>query len=199
MDTREHIIKTAFLLFLQKSYRDVTMNEIVKKTGLSKGAVYHYFKGKEELFGESVEKYFVQSFILEFEKLSYNSLKEFLRDYRKLASHFFEKFNLEVADINSNGNNFYMLMFEALGHLPDFRKRIIELNTIEKESWLKIIRIARKKKEIKSVLSDDQLASVFIFIGDGIGMRGILEGSVEDIYEKVYSFWDSLYKELKTT
>jgi len=43
-DTREHILKVAFNLFLLKSYKEVTMAELVEKTGMSKGAFYHYFK-----------------------------------------------------------------------------------------------------------------------------------------------------------
>jgi AcrR family transcriptional regulator len=196
-NTKQYIIKTAFSLFIQKSYRDVTMNEIVKKTGLSKGAVYHYFKSKEELFRESVEKFFLENFLLEFKKLSHNSLREFLEGYRAMAMRFLETMNTEITDMSLNGINFYMLMFEAVGHLPGFRKRVIELNNFEKNRWIEIIKIARKKKEIKSVLNDEQLASVFIFIGDGIGMRAVLEGKINGMYKKIYEYWDTLYEELK--
>ena len=51
-DTKEHILMIAGQLFLQKSFKEVTMQEIVKETGLSKGAFYHYFTGKDELFLE---------------------------------------------------------------------------------------------------------------------------------------------------
>ncbi|OIP04989.1 MAG: hypothetical protein AUJ97_01965 [Bacteroidetes bacterium CG2_30_32_10] len=57
-DAREHILKTSLLLFLQKSYKDVTMSEIVEKTGFSKGAFYHYFTSKEELFKEIASNFF---------------------------------------------------------------------------------------------------------------------------------------------
>ncbi len=48
--TKEFILKTAFSLFLQKNYKAVTLKEIVDKTGLSKGAFYHYYTSKEKLF-----------------------------------------------------------------------------------------------------------------------------------------------------
>ena len=48
-DTRTNILKTALLLFLEKGYKDVSYQDLVKKTGLSKGAMYHYFASKEEL------------------------------------------------------------------------------------------------------------------------------------------------------
>ena len=48
-DTRTNILRTALQLFLQKGYKNVSYQELVKKTGLSKGAIYHYFASKEEL------------------------------------------------------------------------------------------------------------------------------------------------------
>jgi len=39
----------ALQLFLQKGYKDVSYQDLVKKTGLSKGAIYHYFESKETL------------------------------------------------------------------------------------------------------------------------------------------------------
>jgi len=42
-DTKTHILMVSLKLFLQKNFKEVTMKEIVKETGLSKGAFYHYF------------------------------------------------------------------------------------------------------------------------------------------------------------
>jgi AcrR family transcriptional regulator len=49
LDTRTNILKVALLLFLEKGYKNVSYQELVKKTGMSKGAIYHYFASKEEL------------------------------------------------------------------------------------------------------------------------------------------------------
>ena len=48
--TKDHILQVALNLFLQSSYKEVTMCELVEKSGMSKGAFYYYFKSKEELF-----------------------------------------------------------------------------------------------------------------------------------------------------
>jgi TetR/AcrR family transcriptional repressor of nem operon len=56
-DAKDHIIKVALSLFLKNSYKGLTMKEIVKKSGLSKGAFYHYFKNKEELFRTTLDFY----------------------------------------------------------------------------------------------------------------------------------------------
>jgi AcrR family transcriptional regulator len=60
-NSREHILQTAFKLLLQKSYHEVTMQDIVQVSGMSKGAFYHYFNSKEAVFKEIVQHFFQES------------------------------------------------------------------------------------------------------------------------------------------
>jgi len=39
----------ALQLFLKKGYKDVSYQDLIKKTNLSKGAIYHHFASKDEL------------------------------------------------------------------------------------------------------------------------------------------------------
>ena len=55
--TKEKIIDTALSLFMTHGY-SVGINEIIQKSGTSKGAFYHYFKSKENLLDESMEEFF---------------------------------------------------------------------------------------------------------------------------------------------
>lgn len=48
--TEEKILDTAMCLFLEKGYDNTTIQDIVNELdGLSRGAVYHHFKSKEEI------------------------------------------------------------------------------------------------------------------------------------------------------
>ena len=49
-NTVERIMNAACALFLQRNYADVTMTQIAALSGLSKGAVYHHFSSKEDLY-----------------------------------------------------------------------------------------------------------------------------------------------------
>ena len=52
--TRE-IVTVAEKLFLEKGYAETTVDDILEKTGLSKGGFYHYFNSKEEVLSESIK------------------------------------------------------------------------------------------------------------------------------------------------
>ncbi|HMB66361.1 MAG TPA: TetR/AcrR family transcriptional regulator [Candidatus Bathyarchaeia archaeon] len=49
---RTRILESAHRVFSQKGYREATMDEIAEGLGLSKPALYRYYKSKEELFRE---------------------------------------------------------------------------------------------------------------------------------------------------
>ncbi|WP_088866956.1 TetR/AcrR family transcriptional regulator [Thermococcus radiotolerans] len=48
-ETRRRIVESALELFSEKSYHDVSMEEIAKKAGLSKGGLFHHFPSKYDL------------------------------------------------------------------------------------------------------------------------------------------------------
>ena len=47
--TVEKILDAAAQLFAEKGYQDTTLQDIIDATHLSKGAVYHHFRSKEEI------------------------------------------------------------------------------------------------------------------------------------------------------
>lgn len=46
---REAVLKTAARLFLEKSYRRTTLNDVAERLNITKPALYHYFHNKEEI------------------------------------------------------------------------------------------------------------------------------------------------------
>ena len=50
-NTKGKIITAAWDLFYEQGYDDTTVEEIIDKSGTSKGSFYHYFEGKDALLG----------------------------------------------------------------------------------------------------------------------------------------------------
>ena len=49
LETREVILKTAIRLLSQHGFASVSMNDVVRESGVSKGGVYWHFKNKDDL------------------------------------------------------------------------------------------------------------------------------------------------------
>ncbi len=48
-ETVKKILEVSRQLFLEKGYEKATLADIIRETGLSKGAIYHHFASKEEI------------------------------------------------------------------------------------------------------------------------------------------------------
>lgn len=56
--TVQKILEVSAALFLEKGYQNTSMQDIVTHLQMSKGAIYHHFKSKQELFEKVAEYYF---------------------------------------------------------------------------------------------------------------------------------------------
>ncbi len=50
METKQKILEEALILFSEKGYRDVFVNDIAKAVGIKAPSLYKHFKNKEEIF-----------------------------------------------------------------------------------------------------------------------------------------------------
>jgi AcrR family transcriptional regulator len=195
-NTREHILNVTFKLFLQKSFKEVTLKEIVEETGLSKGAFYHYFTSKEQLFLELVNDVFFSILNVPYERFSKESLYHFYIDY---INYYVE--NLKHQDEGRDGSapsfNYISLVFDAIKLFPDFQERLQESRKVQLNSWKEIIHAARNNGEIESPMSDEQIANMFINSSGGVEIFSIFKGSSEDIGKTLLNLWDGFYEELK--
>ena len=51
-ETRATILKSAMEVFLEAGYQEASMRKIAARAGITAGAIYNHFSGKEEMFNE---------------------------------------------------------------------------------------------------------------------------------------------------
>jgi AcrR family transcriptional regulator len=191
-DTKAFIIETASDLFLQEGFNGVSMSDLVKKSGLTKGAFYHYFESKERLFRAVVENLLTLVPVKQNQDVSTMTLYQF---YHNDVDNFIK--TLPHYDAGDNRRyNFFMLFFDAVKIFPDMRNMISDLLQQQKSRWLTVIKKAKKAGEIKTNMKDENIAELFMTSSDGFGMYYILLHR-DGIKKALLGLWDDLYASLK--
>ncbi len=169
-DNRTHILATAFKLFFQKGYKSVTMSDLVKESGLSKGAFYHYFNSKEELYNHSMDmfmEHYLNNFSLEFN--SDLSLKENLIALYDQFIPITDNMNTSSQEAAEGLSN-YLILLQELMRKPDYRIKMAEYNQNFNAHFSEWIKIAQNRGEILDSLDPDLLARHLTSLMKGIGV-----------------------------
>jgi TetR/AcrR family transcriptional regulator, transcriptional repressor for nem operon len=152
-DTKEYIIDQAYKLFLAKSYEAVSISDISESIGFTKGALYHHFVNKEDLFKAVTDKYMkVIGLINIQENVSFAEFIELeISHLKKIV------FTITV-DESFVPVNYLSFLIDALRHYPGFAEEY-ELFFNEVMGKLKtILNNAIANNEIKDAINVDLVA-----------------------------------------
>ncbi len=192
-DTREYIIDEAYKLFLNHSYEAVSISMISEAIGFTKGALYHHFRNKEELFRDVIDKHFpLQTVTVDMETIS-------LKDYTRVCISHTQKI-LEALFADEKEFipvNYLSLIADCFRHYEGFaeqKNQVIDDFISQAET---IIRNAIKRGEVRDDI-DVQVIALYYF-SFSIGMAGdiIRNNSVESAVNSLTGQLNQLYALLK--
>jgi len=195
-DTKEFILKSAYDLFLHNNYEAVTINKISEATKLTKGAIYHHYANKEDIFKAVVDKYMIENKV----KIPYEhtSLDDFIQhtinDAQKKIS---EELAQNIGFQKVMPLHFISLTIDALQYYPGFAEigqKFYE-NSINK--WKSVLDDAVKNGEIRNDIDTEIISINFMNIGTGIVVNMIMSGSIDYAFEMFKKQMKELYKIIK--
>lgn len=191
MDTEEIILKKTFNLLLIKGFDAVSISDIQKETGLSRGLLYHYFKNKEDLFIQVTEKYFIRIFDYNIRKTETYTVYQFIdftcKRFRKIAK--------SITDIvfetgNNKGIsllNYHFLFYQVMQRDDIFRNKY--RTTVEKEliSWEYAIKNSISNGELKKDTDIKEAANHLFTLTDGIWFQSLFSVDGKSIVRNLES------------
>ena len=190
MQTKENILKTALELFLKKGYEKTSMNEIAGMVGISKPAVYHHFKSKEEL-AINVIDYFEQK-VTAWNREQTRNLQTFPEFLHFFISSIptFRKIEDVILD-KATGNEISMGFNDLILALSKQNETVKnKINTIfhNTQNALKTrIENAQNYNLIRSDLDAETIAVIIHSIIEGMGMISNFEDEEQtEIYQNIY-------------
>jgi AcrR family transcriptional regulator len=197
--TRELILQKAFVLFLQHGYDGMSMLKLQEETGLSRGALYHHFKSKDQLFTEVIETFYITNPTTTNRSIDINSLYGFYHGYFEHTVEVFKVLRERMKEINPDSSiSFFTLGLDAMKKYSGFREKIRNINSEVRKIWIYVVEKARMNGEIQSEMTDKQIADCFIYLSEGIGTRFTLEGRGIEAGGELIQLWDSFYSSIKS-
>lgn len=157
-ELRNEILNKSFYQFLNRGYRACSLKDLEQATGLTKGAFYYYFKSKEEILKEGLERYdTVIGDISEVEFQKIDSLKAYIEkvmaEKERRMAELQKLFNAFIFE------EFYFQLVLEVEHLfPKSRQKIDELFKNRLSRWEYMILKAKQSGEIGERLNTSVLA-----------------------------------------
>lgn len=190
--TKNFILEKSFGLFLQKGYNGVSIRNIQDGTHLSKGAIYHHFQGKEEIFTKAMDLFFfpaLRSFHYS-DTDTGTPLKKALNEAIEHRKGHIDKLR-EMTDFKVDDFYFFKLAFQVEEFYPDFKSKVENTFLEEENEWREVLQMAVQKGEIRRNTDIDLTLSLLMLIPRGLGLSmafssGISTDSLKEIYEKFY-------------
>jgi AcrR family transcriptional regulator len=194
-NTKEFITQEAFKLFLNHSYEAVSINDISKAIGFTKGALYHHFKNKEELFKSVIDRYlFTHEVIADIDSIS-------LSEYIELSMAQAEKIirSLFSCSLVFTPINYMSLFTDAFRHYPGYAEAKEIFITSEIEKTRLVLVNAIKSGEIRDDINPSMIATNFFSINMGLAGNLVRNNSIDDaidlLKEQTYEFYKLLKKQ----
>ena len=90
-ERREQILTAAFSAFVDRGYNNTTVDYIAEKSGLSKGAIYHHYENKKNIFLSLISHWETYSFPDFYDKKSENrTASKILMDFTDVVFDVFK-------------------------------------------------------------------------------------------------------------
>ncbi|MDO5717411.1 MAG: helix-turn-helix domain-containing protein [Tissierellia bacterium] len=183
MSTKDNILKAAENEFIEKGYEDSSLRNIAKMSGVTTGAIYGYFKDKDELYETIARKELNHLLTL------YNNLNDYIGDMKEMikildkfsSDEKVQKFLIEQSLYNYKlmyeNRDLFIFLFLKSGNERN-KKYLDEFIELDYQESLKII-------EIKKGVSADKYTKVVLksFIKHTIGAMLELISHIEDFEE----------------
>lgn len=194
--SKRKILDSAFSLFLTGSYTAVSMKEIQEASGLSRGAIYHHFKSKEEIYEEVITEYLLpvfSSYSTVSDEHKGSLLETIQASVKARQSHV----NLlkEATSFKLVDFYFFKFVFQATEHSESFKENVNLLVEKEFNSWRNVIQAAMRTGEIRSDIDIDSVTQLFIISPMGLGLssaffnyiNSVNTNDLRNVYLRYYS------------
>lgn len=171
MNTKKLILEKTLKLMIEKQNSLLSIREISAATGIATGGIYHYFPNKEEIYNEIIERYYIDYYKFNMDKLKQinGNAKEKIHDvmveiFKKNESGIKIEYIDEEIDYRA-----ILSILTAKGYVYENTVKSVQSFLNELGEFLtKIIEEGQKNRELRQDISTKDIVESLIFMYWGI-------------------------------
>ena len=191
--TRAHILETAFGEIYKNGFQGVSIDKIVEKTNVTKGAFFHHFSTKSEL-GYALVDEFLREMILErwIRPLAAykNPVQGILKQFKKLINDWSEENLMLGCPLNN-------LTQEMSAVDPLFREKLQTVMTLWIDETEKYLKKAQSEGYLKRSVNTRSLAEFIVTTQEGaFGMAKTMQDRrmINSLYNSLKDYLESKFE-----
>ena len=181
MTTKQKILDISLQLFMQLGFENTYMDDIAKKAGVTKPAIYYYFKDKQTLFEATAAQFLdqmAQMMSPEDEEVPplenllgfiFSSLPEWLGRYQRMSG----------IDDRTSMLRIQVFIYDAMTRIPDFRSAFTTLYRNSAQLLQQACEEATRRGEIRPAID---IATVSILINsmiEGLMLMSMVDSQID--------------------
>lgn len=147
---KEHLYRAAFKLFLMKQFDAVSISDIEKESGMTRGAITYYGGDKKGLFYDVVKQFIVDTQNIE-NKMSNTepeSLKDFIDSYVHGCQNTMNRFDHIDKNVQNASSAYMSLILQICRFFPDLHDMYLENRSKEMALWVRVLQRSIESHEI---------------------------------------------------
>ena len=166
---QDRLFNAAFKLFLLHQYKGVTLTDIEKETGMTRGAIFYHAKNKEDLYRKVVKRYWIDRQNLKKKmdlKKDCSSLKEFIYSYTDSISRTMNGLHSLLAGctVQQASQAYLSFLMQLKETAPDLHDEYLSNRAYELFTWNDVLRAAVANGEISEDIDTYAFAQTFLFL-----------------------------------
>jgi AcrR family transcriptional regulator len=171
----QHILTTTEEIILEKGCRNTTLKDIIERSGLSKGAIYHYVESKDELFG-----FILKSKIEEMNEKFQQSIVKSIQEETSNQGPFgvVSQFLFSRQSKNDSGNLIFIYLLSQDNE--KLKKILYDILNYTKETGAQWIKLGQKHGVIPNSIDANKMSTLLLTFSYGMRVIQILSSTEED-------------------
>ncbi len=177
---KEIILDGATKLLEEKSFFQISLSDIAKKAGISKGTLYYYYSNKDDLLFDIADNYLTQ--------LSEDLIKWVTDESKDTSLPRLIKYTLERGIFNESGNLRLYLIADSISGNEELREKLLEKYQHFKN--ILSVEIAKRTSDADS----EYLAWLILIVMDGLLVQDRLQNKEFDVSKFIEKIKEQVYK-----